>query len=996
MSEQLSASVDQYEDLEGVEIIGTDTPDMRMAATWKDPQLKPDDLAVLQYTSGSTGSPKGVMLTQKNLVSNCELILSTFESTRDGKGLAWLPLYHDMGLVGGVLKPLFYGRPNVLMSPMTFLQRPARWLQTISRLRVTISGGPNFAYQLCVDKITDEEMEGVDLSHWITAYNGAEPVRPHTLRNFAQRFAQYGFKPEAFLPCYGMAETTLIVTGGPRGGLPVAVQFDGRLLDDGRVRTLVSNDPAARTLIGCGRVLPGETVLIVDPDTRQVLGPEEVGEIWVSGPSNGLGYWDDPERTEATFRAMTGDGRGPFLRTGDLGFLYQGQLFVTGRLKDMIIIRGVNRYPQDIEQTVEQASSVIQTGGVAAMSMEHEGRENLVIVAEVGRRKDVDWDAEMKKIRRAVTEQHELPPDAIYLVRPSSVPKTSSGKIQRHACLSAVRESELRELAKWVRWELTEAQEQAMAADGQPPQAPRADDPRPLEPEVLALVYQQIRAIARERAANLTPDTNIVLDLGLDSLERLQIAHSLEQAMGSRFPEEVLQEIETVRQITLAVQHHMSGAKPRVTNDSQAQEPEERPVRPEDYRFDLLPEFLRLKATAEQLLATGLANPYFSVHEGLTRDTTTVNGRQLISFASYNYLGMSGDPEVSAAAKKAIDQYGTSVSASRLVSGEKPIHRQLERSIADFLGVTDALCFVGGHSTNETTIGHLVGPGDLILHDALSHNSIVQGALLSGARRRPFPHNDWQALDAILSEVRTRYRRVLVIIEGVYSMDGDYPELPEFIRVKDRHRCWLMVDEAHSIGTMGKTGRGISEHFGVDPKQVDIWMATLSKSFGSCGGYIAGSGELIEYLRYTVPGFLFSVGMPPSAAAAAYASLELMKRQPQRVLRLQQRGRLFLSLAQQRGLDTGSAMPGTPIVAVITGNSIAALKLSHYMSAHGVNVQPILYPAVEESAARLRFFLTSEHSEAQIRTTVDHVANGLAQLGYNTKPPPALEKSKVS
>jgi 8-amino-7-oxononanoate synthase/acyl carrier protein len=1005
VAEQLTACAEQYEDLADVRLIGTDDPATRDSASWVDPKLTSDDLAMLQYTSGSTGSPKGVMLTQGNLISNCELIVQLFETDSSCLGLTWLPVYHDMGLVGGILKPLFIGRPNVLMSPMTFLQRPSRWLQTISKQKVTVSGGPNFAYQLCVDKISDEEMEGVDLSSWGTAFNGAEPVRPDTLRAFSQRFAGYGFRPEAFLPCYGMAETTLIVSGGPRKRplalqpmdgrsatdrqmghhvhCPVESHFDGRLLDDGRVYSVSSGDPAARALIGSGRIHPMETVLIVDPDTRQVLGPEQVGEVWIDSPSNGQGYWENAEKTAAVFRATTADGRGPFLRSGDLGFIHQGQLFVTGRLKDMIIIRGVNRYPQDLEHTVEKSSPVIQTGGVAAFAMELDGREQLVIVAEAGRRKDVDWEQVIRSIRRSITEQHELPPDAIYLVRPSSVPKTSSGKIQRHACLAAVRAGELREIAKWVRWETDQESTEELVQDPQP-QFP-VNDPRPLDPDTLQVVIQHVKALARERATALTPDTNVVLDLGLDSLERLQIAHSLEQAFGGRFPEEVLQEIETIRQITLAIQHHMStSVKPAASSIA---ETEERPVRPEDYRFDLLPEYLRLKATADQFAATGLPNPYFSVHEGITRDTTVVNGRPMVSFASYNYLGMSGDPEVTRAAKEAIDLYGTSVSASRLVSGEKPIHRELETSIAHFLGVSNALCFVGGHSTNETTIGHLVGPGDLILHDALAHNSIVQGALLSGARRRPFPHNDWQGLDAILSEVRTRYRRVLVVIEGTYSMDGDYPNLTEFIRVKDRHRSWLMVDEAHSIGTLGPTGRGIAEHFGIDPKRVDIWMATLSKSFGSCGGYIAGCDELIDYLRYTAPGFLFSVGMPPAQAAASLASLRLMRKQPQRILRLQQRARLFLALAQERGLDTGPAMSGTPIVPIITGNSIAALKLSQFMAHRGVNVQPILYPAVEESAARLRFFITSEHSEAQIRLAVDSAAAGLAELGFDVSIP---------
>ncbi|HHK41804.1 MAG TPA: aminotransferase class I/II-fold pyridoxal phosphate-dependent enzyme, partial [Planctomycetaceae bacterium] len=362
-----------------------------------------------------------------------------------------------------------------------------------------------------------------------------------------------------------------------------------------------------------------------------------------------------------------------------------------------------------------------------------------------------------------------------------------------------------------------------------------------------------------------------------------------------------------------------------------------------------------------------------------TRDTTVIGGRSMISFASYNYLGMSGDPTVNRAAQEAIERYGTSVSASRLVSGEKPVHGELERELAAFIGTEAAITFVGGHSTNETTIGHLFGPGDLIVHDSLAHNSIIQGAMLSGARRRPFTHNDWQELDELLTEVRHEYRRVLVVVEGVYSMDGDYPNLPEFIEVKRRHKALLMVDEAHSIGTMGPHGRGISEHFEADPRDVDIWMGTLSKSFGSCGGYIAVSRELIEYLKYTAPGFVYSVGMPPSAAAAALAALRLLQEEPERVARLQENARQFLQWAREAGLNTGLSRD-TPVIPVITGSSVKALQLSRQLFEQGINVQPILYPAVEEEAARLRFFLTATHTPEQIRETIDALERTWGEL----------------
>jgi 8-amino-7-oxononanoate synthase len=1032
--EQLSGN-ELHEDLVGVQLLGTDSESRRDAAHWRCPKLRADSLAVLQYTSGSTGSPKGVMLTHENMIANSELILHGFEPSQPVVGASWLPTYHDMGLIGGVVMPLYIGRPNVLMSPMAFLQRPARWLQTISRHRCTISGGPNFAYQLCVDKIDDAELEGVDLSSWEIAFNGAEPVRASTLQAFSRRFAPFGFSHSSHLPCYGMAETTLIVTGGPSRPRPVLRRFDAGSLDEKSVRPAIlssgleGNDAAwneeqwqnssngsmrggVRDLIGCGRVLPGERMEIVDPDTHQILPPDAIGEIWVQSPSVGQGYWQRRDESRRTFAAMTADGEGPFLRTGDLGFVYDGQLYVSGRLKDMIIVRGVNRYPQDIEATVEHASDAVQAGSVAAFAMTpadsetdpSDNREQLVIVAETVRRSGIDWDDQLRLIRRAVTEEHDLPPDAIYLVRNSSVPKTSSGKIQRHACLHAVRDGELKVIAQWVRGEEAELHgggaTMMKAADA----AGSALDAS-ADPIVIDAIAAHVRSIAGERAGTIVPETNIVLDLGLDSIERLEIARNLERTFGGRFPEQVLDEIETISQTAAAVERYLpAGARARaerflsgktsslrdgddelvlsgnsavIGDESRLDAPLARPLRQANVEpesdFTQFAEYRRLKTTMRQMQLTGVPNPYFTVHDGVVADTTIVGGQELISFASYNYLGMSGHPEVSAAAAEAIHRYGTSVSASRLVSGEKPIHGQLEQAIADWIGVDSSITMVGGHATNETTIGHLVGPGDLIVHDALSHNSIVQGALLSGAKRRPFPHNDYQALDRMLTALRGQYRRTLIIVEGVYSMDGDYSDLPEFIAVKKRHKALLMVDEAHSFGTMGPTGRGMAEHFGVDAREVDIWMGTLSKSGASCGGYIAGCEALVELLRYTAPGFVFSVGMPPSQAAAALAALRVLRREPERVERLRQNSELFLSLCTEAGLDTGGS-GGTPVVPIITGNSLVALRLSNRLRKDGINVQPILYPAVDESAARLRFFITSKHNESQIRFAAERTA----------------------
>ncbi len=393
-------------------------------------------------------------------------------------------------------------------------------------------------------------------------------------------------------------------------------------------------------------------------------------------------------------------------------------------------------------------------------------------------------------------------------------------------------------------------------------------------------------------------------------------------------------------------------------------------------KFPAYQQVLVHRAVAKHM---GVDNPFFTLHEGLAADTTRVGGRDLINFSTYNYLGLNGYPRVITAAKQALDTYGVSASASRVVSGERPPHRELERALADLHGVDDSVVFVSGHATNVSAIGCLMGAKDLILHDRLIHNSAMQGALLSGAARMSFPHNDIAALDQLLGEYRHRYEKVLIVVEGVYSMDGDICPLDRLVKLKHRHRALLMVDEAHSLGVLGRTGRGIGEHFGIDGREVDMWMGTLSKTLSGCGGYIAGCGALVELLKFTAPGFVYSVGMPPAIAAAAKASLDCMLDEPRRVERLRANGQLFLELARARGLDTGLSQ-GLNIVPIITGRSVLAAKLSNALMQRGYNANPIIYPAVEERAARLRFFLSSEHTEAQISATVAATVEELERL----------------
>ena len=397
------------------------------------------------------------------------------------------------------------------------------------------------------------------------------------------------------------------------------------------------------------------------------------------------------------------------------------------------------------------------------------------------------------------------------------------------------------------------------------------------------------------------------------------------------------------------------------------------------FRIEQFPEVQELEQRLGLAEAFGLKNPYFNVHERVTNDTSVIGGRTVINWSSYNYLGLSGDPSVTRAAQDAVERYGTSVSASRIASGEKPLHRELEAELAALLGTEDSIVTVSGHGVFVTTIATLVKDGDLVLHDALAHDCILAGAKLSGAKRRPFPHNDWRALEKQLQQLRPHYRRVLIAVEGVYSMDGDSPDLPRFIELKKKYGCLLLVDEAHSIGVMGKTGAGIGEHFGVNRAEVDLWMGTLSKSFASCGGYVCGSRSLVQFLKYSAGGFVYSVGISPANAAAALEALHQLRAHPEKVARLHERARLFLKLAKEKGIDTGMSS-GSAVVPAILGNSLHALQVSDALKQRGINVQPILYPAVEETAARLRFFCTATHTEQQIRETVEVLAEEIARV----------------
>ncbi len=522
---QAATVLDSDSGLVQVHLIASDCIPQELADECVEIEIVSAALAHLQYTSGSTATPKGVMVTHGNLMHNSEYIAQGFDHSSESVSLTWLPHFHDMGLLDGIIQPLFNGFPGYLMSPTTFLQQPYLWLQAISRFGVTHTGGPNFAYDLCVRNISDEQLETLDLSSWRVAYNGAEPVRSDSLERFAERFASRGFRRSAFYPAYGLAEATLKVTGGTASAEPVFLSTQADALKQNRFVPANTGEPGATTLTSVGSPSLGTKVRIINPDTLTECHPGHIGEIWTAGPSVARGYWNSPEETEATFHAYISDtGEGPFLRTGDLGFIKYGELYVTGRLKDLIIIRGLNHYPQDIELTMDQSNRFVRPGCGAAFSVEVDGEERLVVVQEVGRRLPPDTAEVIADIRRAIAQQHEMQAHTVVLVKLGSVPKTSSGKIQRRACRTAFLAGELEVIASDV---LTEETSE-IAPVSLDREALLATDVN----ERLAALESYLLANAA-RALKIDPEqlnvNQALTSFGIDSLMAVELKNRVEQ-----------------------------------------------------------------------------------------------------------------------------------------------------------------------------------------------------------------------------------------------------------------------------------------------------------------------------------------------------------------------------------------------------------------------------------------------------------------------------------
>ncbi|GHO54366.1 type I polyketide synthase [Ktedonobacter robiniae] len=574
LSARVQGLLDQSPELQHIPVISTDTLSADLAQQWSKPLVNGETLAFFQYTSGSTGLPKGVMVTHDNLLQNSLLVEQYCQHPDDAHGVTWLPLYHDLGLIGGILQPLYAGYASTIMSPAAFLQRPIRWLRAVSQYKATISGAPNFAYDLCVSKISDEQKTTLDLSHWEIVANGAEPVRSESMERFAEAFASTGFRRNYFYPCYGLAEATLVASAGRKGVYPLVRSFSGEALEQNQAQEVASEEKHSRTLVSIGNSLPMQRLLIVDPETFTELPPERVGEIWISGPSVAQGYWQRPEETAQVFQAHLANGEGPFLRTGDLAFMHEDELFITGRLKDLIVIRGSNHYPQDIEKTVEHAHLAMRTNGSAAFSLEVAGEERLVIVTEIERQYLKKDPAEIfTTLRQAIAEGHDLQVYEIVLLKTGTLPKTSSGKVQRRTTRESLLANELDIVARWTLELPSEASQVSETA----PEVTETRETEPLSAPTKRAV--EIEAWLRTQVASLLNLRPEVVDAqtpfaqyGMDSVHAVSLSADLEDWLGRELSPTVAYDYPNIA----ALARHLAGdEKPQTREEVQPAETRE-------------------------------------------------------------------------------------------------------------------------------------------------------------------------------------------------------------------------------------------------------------------------------------------------------------------------------------------------------------------------------------------------------------------------------------
>lgn len=703
---------------------------------------------------------------------------------------------------------------------------------------------------------------------------------------------------------------------------------------------------------------------------RQVDATGRRGEMLIRGASIHTGRLVDGQLLPPDVL------EGGWYPTGDIVRLGKdGRVFIEGRCKDVIINEsGENVYPDELEDVFSALEGVEQ---MTVLGVKKPGKnqqyEDITLVLNVGEhyKDDAFLETLVKRLMGLNSKQPTLKRLSRVLVTPERLPLVNGIKVKRI------------ELKQRIEGKKLAYRDLSLTGSAAAPAAPQPElQVKEVQPTDLPLeeIRQKVRVLYAQALElpqeEVRDDAHFVDQLGGDSLQVLSISLKVEELFNVVIPVEEYGRCTTVNDLSGLLYDKITG---NVAYEKEAARTGEEEVTPIT-RFEDAPEFQAFQQRMQGLLESGMENPYFVCHDSALKDKSLMAGHEVLNFGSYNYVGMSGRPEVMEAAQQAIQRYGTSASGSRLLAGEKTLYQELERELAQWKHAESALVLVGGHSTNVTAVGNFCGKNDLIVFDALAHNSVDQGCRLSLATAKPFPHNDYEALEGILRTQRHRYEKVLIIIEGAYSMDGDIAPVPKFVELKKKYGCFLMVDEAHSTCVIGETGGGVDEYFGLRPDDIDIKMGTLSKGLGTCGGYLAGPRSIIEYLRYNLPGFVFSVGISPPLAAATLCAIRLLKSDPSIMQNMKRSIDTFVREAHKRNLNI--CLGGhTAVLPVLVGKDEDAFLLSNKLRERGVFVPPAVYPAVPKNKARLRFCVISEHKPEQIVQALDTLVQVAAELG---------------
>ncbi len=925
-------------------------------------------------TSGTTQTSRVFVYDEKALCSqllNSMLLHRANRRIIDSEGirnLVFLPNHHVFGFLVCMLWMSFIGGDNIYLrdrSPQTILQTARVFEPT---MLITV---PLLLNNLCAGIRRNMEANPDQASAMAKALSRSEaeqkknPERGLSLaetRLFEQQLRQL----------LGVKLRCVIIGGAfaPRENLEL---FNGlgyyTVCGFGMTETGVTSVESG---MGWDDRLSGSVGKPFDSAEYRVSSPDEngVGELLIRGSTLHSGRLENGQEYPPLL-----DENG-FFHTGDLVSLRDdGRLTIVGRVKDLIINEsGENVYPDELEAQFVPPPQVDQYT-VLGLPMEGEKKgpyEHIALVMHLQQNTDPLPDAEIwAAVARLNSRFPAMKQISRVLVTEPSLPLSSSLKVKRAALRQGLSDGS-------IPFRLVEKSGEGPRPVKKKPLPARED----IAQKVTAL-YAEVLQLPQDQ---IDPDASFLEDLKGDSLSLITMTVKAEELFGVIIPEDLYGECTSVNTTAKLIERLLKGEEAESA-------PKERAQVVPIIRFEDTPEYKAFEKRQKALMESEEDNPYFVAHDSPLTDTSLMDGQRVVNFGSYNYVGMSGRRETMEAAKAAIDRYGTSASGSRLLAGEKTLHKELEAALAEWKHAESALVLVGGHSTNVTIVGNFCTKGDLILYDAIDHNSIMEGIRLSDAEALPFPHNDTVSLERLLKLHRDHYAKVLIVVEGVYSMDGDIAPIPEYVRIKKEYGCFLMVDEAHSACVIGEHGGGVDEYFGLLPDDIDIKMGTLSKGLGTCGGYLAGKRSLIEYLHYNLPGFVFSVGMSPPLAAASLCAIRLLRSDPSIMENMRRNIACFTREAQKHRFDIGRAGK-TAIFPVLVGRDEDAFLLSNRMRKAGVFVPPAVFPAVPRGRALLRFCVTSCHHEQQIADALDALENCAKECGIDLpRTAPAAENA---